>query len=280
MALTNRVVNIEALRHLAQRRVPKVVFDYIDGGAEGEVTLRENRRAFDAVTFRPRHATAVPECNLRTTVLGTDLALPVLLAPVGYSRLMHPDGEPGAARAAGAAGTAYVLSTISGHKLEDVKAATAGPVWYQLYLVGGRDVAQAAIDRARVAGYSVLVVTIDTAVAGMRERDVRNGMTELLSGSLLAKIPFLPQFFSRPRWLVSFLLDGGVPRLPNIVVPGRGPMPLTDVTTALAHAAVTWQDLRWLRDAWAGRIDIQATSLMPMDAFAGDVRHHIDEFID
>src|SRR2546426_7482289 len=107
-----RVVNIEDLRRLARRRLPKVVFDYVDGGAEGEVTLRENRRAFDAVTFRPRHATAVPECNLRTTVLGTDLALPVLLAPVGYSRLMHPDGEPGAARAAGAAGPAYVPSTL------------------------------------------------------------------------------------------------------------------------------------------------------------------------
>ncbi|HYT05064.1 MAG TPA: alpha-hydroxy acid oxidase [Gemmatimonadales bacterium] len=252
-----RVVNIEDLRRLARRRLPKVVFDYVDGGAEGEVTLRENRRAFDTVTFRPRHAVGSTECDLRTTVLGTQLALPALLAPVGYSRLMHPAGEPGAARAATAAGTAYILSTISGHALEDVKAACSGPVWYQLYLVGGRDVATTAIERARIAGFSALVVTIDTAVAGLRERDHRNGITELLSGSLLAKLPFLPQLFSHPRWLASFLLDGGVPALPNVVLPGRGPMPLIDVTTALAQAAVAWQDLRWLREAWSGPIVVK-----------------------
>src|SRR5438093_4084728 len=202
-----RVVNIEDLRRLARRRLPKVVFDYVDGGAEGEITLREKRRAFDAVSFRPRHAVGSLEGDLRTTVLGTELALPVLLAPVGYSRLMHPVGEPGAARAAGAAGSVYILSTMSGYKLEDVKTSSAGPMWYQLYLVGGRGVAEAAIERARGAGFSALVVTVDTAVAGMRERDLRNGMTELLRDNLLAKIPFLPQLLSRPGWLPAFLLD-------------------------------------------------------------------------
>ena len=255
--LSPRVVNIEDLRRLARRRLPKVVFDYVDGGAEGEVTLRENRRAFDALTFRPRHAVGLPAGDLRTSVLGTELALPVLLAPVGYSRVMHRAGEPAAARAAGAAGTAYILSTVSGHSLEDVKRASAGTVWYQLYLVGGREVAEAAIERARRAGYSALVVTIDTAVAGLRERDVKNGMTQLLGGRLLAKIPFLPQLLAHPRWLASFLLDGGVPRLANVVLPGVGPMPLVDVTTALARAAITWDDLRWLRDAWRGPIVVK-----------------------
>ncbi|HXI66240.1 MAG TPA: alpha-hydroxy acid oxidase [Gemmatimonadales bacterium] len=245
------------MRRLARRRLPKVVFDYLDGGAEDEVTLRSNRRAFDAITFRPRHAVGLPEGGLQTTVLASELAFPALLAPVGYSRLMHPDGECGAARAAGAAGTAYILSTISGHALEDVKASSLGPVWYQLYLVGGRGAAEAALERARVAGFSALVVTIDTAVAGMRERDLRNGMTELLSPRLLAKIPFLPQLFAHPRWLASFLLDGGVPRLPNVVVPGEGPMRLTDVPTALARAAVRWEDMRWLREIWRGPIVIK-----------------------
>lgn len=239
-----RVVNIEDLQSLARRRLPKVVFDYLDGGAEGEVTLQENRRAFDVVTFRPRHAVAVPHCDLRVRVLGFDLSSPALLAPVGYSRLMHPGGEVAAARAAGAAGTAYILSTISGHQLEDVKAASSGPVWYQLYLMGGREAAEAAIERARIAGFSALVVTIDAPVAGMRERDFRNGTKELLSGNLLAKMPFLPQLLTSPAWLISFLLDGGVPKLPNIVVPGQGPMPLIDVSAALARAAVTWEDLR------------------------------------
>src|SRR5438876_4505283 len=156
-----RVVAIEDLRPIARRRLPRVVFDYLDGGAEGEVTLRENCRAFEEVTFRPRQAVSVRECDSRVGVLGFDLSFPALLAPVGYSRLMHPDGEVGAARAAAAAGTVYILSTISGHRLEDVRAASRGPVWYQLYLVGGRSAAESALERARVAGFSVLVVTID-----------------------------------------------------------------------------------------------------------------------
>src|SRR5476651_2597619 len=149
-----RVVCIQDLRPLARRRLPKAVFDYLDGGAEGEVTLRENCRIFEDVTLRPRHAVALPQCDLRTRVLGLDLALPFLLAPVGYSRLMHPEGEVAAARAAGRAGTGYILSTISGHKLEDVKAGSTGPVFYQLYLMGGRGAAEAVIERARVAGFS------------------------------------------------------------------------------------------------------------------------------
>jgi L-lactate dehydrogenase (cytochrome) len=248
------VISVEDLRRLARRRVPRAVFDYIDGGADGEVTLRENRRVFEEVTFRPRHAVAVPGCDLRTRVLGLDLSLPFVLAPVGYSRLMHPGGEAAAAREAGQAGTGYVLSTISGHRLEDVKAASAGPVFYQLYLLGGRAAAEAALDRARAAGFAGLVVTIDTPVAGMRERDYRNGMKELISGPLWAKLPFLPQVLARPRWLVRFWRDGGLRPLPNVVIPGRGPMPLLDVNAALASAAVTWADFRWLRDCWRGPI--------------------------
>ena len=252
-----RVVNIEDLRRLAQRRLPAAVFDYLDGGAEGESTLKENRRAFDALTFRPRNAIAVPNCDLRTKVLGSELSFPALLAPVGYSRMMHPDGEVAAARGAGAAGTAYILSTISGHKLEDVKAASSGPVWYQLYLVGGREAAEAAIERARVAGFSVLAVTIDTGTAGMRERDVRNGTAELMSGKLLAMLPFLPQFLSRPGWLMAFLRDGGIHKLPNVMIPGCGPMALIDVAAALAGSVVTWQDFQWLRAVWPGPLVVK-----------------------
>jgi L-lactate dehydrogenase (cytochrome) len=242
---------------MARRRLPRPVFDYLDGGADGEVTLRENCRVFDDVTFRPRCAVPVPSCDLRTHVLGFDVSFPALLAPVGYSRLMHPDGEAGAARAAGAAGTAYILSTISGHRVEDVKAASSGPVCFQLYLMGGREASEAIIERARVAGCSALVVTIDTPVAGMRERDYRNGMKELMSGSVLEKIPFLPQMLVRPGWIARFLLDGGLSKLPNVVVPGKGPMELVDVSAALARAAVTWEDLRWIRELWPGLIVIK-----------------------
>ena len=247
-----RVVSISDFRALARRRVPRAVFDYLDGGAEGEVTLRENCRVYEDVTFRPRHAVAFADCSLRTRVLGFDLAVPFLLAPVGYSCLMHPAGEVGAARSAGNAGTAYILSTISGHKLESVKAASTGPVFYQLYLMGGRGAAEAVIERARLAGFSALVVTIDTAVSGIRERDYRNGMKELVSGSPFEKLPFLPQVLSHPGWLASFLLDGGLPALPNVVIPGKGPMPLIDVAAALAESAVTWSDMSWIRELWRG----------------------------
>jgi L-lactate dehydrogenase (cytochrome) len=248
---------VQDFRPLARRRLPKAVFDYLDGGADGEVTLRENCRVFDDVTFRPRHAVAVADCEMRTRVLGFDVSFPALLAPVGYSRLMHPDGEAGAARAAGAAGTAYILSTISGHRVEDVKAASAGPVCFQLYLMGGRAASEAVIERARVAGCAALVVTIDTPVAGLRERDYRNGMKELLSGSLLEKIPFLPQVLARPAWIAQFLRDGGLSKLPNVIIPGQGPMELVDVSAALARAAVTWNDLEWIRRLWPGPLVIK-----------------------
>jgi isopentenyl diphosphate isomerase/L-lactate dehydrogenase-like FMN-dependent dehydrogenase len=267
-----RVVKIEDLRRVAKGRVPRVVFDYLDGGADGEVTLRENCRAFEQVTFRPRHAVAVPACDLRTRVLGLDLSLPFLLAPVGYSRVMHPDGECAAARAAGKAGTGYMLSTLSGHRLEDVKAASSGPVCYQLYLVGGREeVALRTVERAHVAGCAALVVTIDTAVAGLRERDVRNGMVPLLGGNVFSKLPYVSQVLSRPRWLLDFLLDGGVPPMANVVLPDGKPMPLIDVGAALAAAAVTWEDLRWLRQAWPGPIVVKGVLT------ADDARRAVDE---
>lgn len=251
------VVNIADLRRLAQRRLPKLVFDYLEGGAEEEITLRENARAFQDITFRPRGAVALKKCDLAVRVLGHDLSFPAVLAPIGYSRLMHPGGEVSAAKAAGGAGTAYILSTISGHKLEAVKAATKGPAWYQLYLLGGREAAEGGIDRARSAGYSALVITVDTAVAGMRERDPRNGMKQLLGKSLLAKLPFLPGILAHPRWLAGFLADGGMPRLENIVVPGQGPLQLVDVAAALADATVTWNDLQWIRKVWPGPIVVK-----------------------
>jgi isopentenyl diphosphate isomerase/L-lactate dehydrogenase-like FMN-dependent dehydrogenase len=253
-AKVKKAINVAELRDLARNRLPKVIFDYVDGGAEDEVTLRENCRAFEDIYFRPRQAVAVPSCDLGVRVFGQDFALPFILAPVGYSRMMHPGGEVAAARAAGKAGTGYILSTISGHKMEDVRAATSGPAWYQLYLVGGRAAAEAGIARAAKAGFSALVVTVDTPVAGMRERDFRNGMRELMGGSWLLKLPRLGQFLRRPGWLVDFLRDGGMPKLENVIIPGKGPLPLIDVTSALARAVVTWDDFRWMREIWKGPI--------------------------
>jgi L-lactate dehydrogenase (cytochrome) len=204
-------------------------------------------------------------------VLGQEIAFPAVLAPVSYIRLMHAGGEKAVARAAGKAGTIYAVPTISGHTMEDVKAASDGPLWYQLYLIGGRAAAEGAIDRARRAGYSALVLTVDTPMAGKRERDPRNGMKELLGPNLLAKVPFVPNLLAHPRWLASFLLDGGVPKLGNVVIPGKGAMDLTDVGAALSHAGASWEDLRWIRKIWPGPI-------VAKGVFTGDdARRAIDE---
>jgi L-lactate dehydrogenase (cytochrome) len=269
LAAPRQLISVADLRLAAKRRLPRAAFDYIDGGADAEVTLRENCRAYEDVVFRPRSAVATKSCDLRTTVLGTELSLPFLLAPVGSSRMFYPRGEEVAARAAGQAGTAYILSTLSGCRVQDVSGASNGPVWYQLYLVGGRDVAMAGIDRARKAGCAALVVTIDTPVAGMRERDLRNGTKELVSGTPFQKFPYLFQFLARPRWLAAYLRDGGLMEFPNIVLPD-GPMPYADVGAALEQSMVCWDDLRWIRDAWQGPVVVKGVHT------ADDARHAID----
>ena len=250
-------INIADLRNAARRRLPRVVFEYIDGGADAEVTLRENCRAFEDVLFRPRCAVATPVCDLRTTVMGIPLALPFLLAPIGSSRMFYPHAEELASRAAGEAGTGYILSTFSGCRLEDVKHASSAPVLLQLYLVGDRGVTAAMLERARTAGFAALVVTIDTAVAGMRERDLRNGTRELVTRSLRTTWPYVPQILARPRWLASFLADGGLMKFPNVVMPDGSVMLYADVGKSLEKSVVTWNDLGWIRDLWKGPIMIK-----------------------
>jgi isopentenyl diphosphate isomerase/L-lactate dehydrogenase-like FMN-dependent dehydrogenase len=266
-----RVVNISDLRQVAERRLPRAVFDYVDGGAQGEITLRENTRAFEDVTFRPRNAVAVTGCDLRTTVLGAELSMPVLLAPVGFSRMIFPQGEITAARAAGKADIGFTLTTISGCPLEKVAEATGSPRWYQLYLVGGRECAEAALERAKKAGFTVLAMTIDTGTFGMRERDVRNGAGVLLGTNRFAKIRFLPQLLRHPGWLAGFLRDGGMLELPNVIVPGCGPMPLAETQASLARSVVTWDDLKWLRKAWPGPIVVKGVLI------GDDARRALDE---
>ena len=249
-----RVVNIADLRRLAKRRLPRLVFDYIDGGAEDEITLRDNVRAFREIRFRLRQGVAVPECDLRTTVLGTTYALPFLLAPVGFSRMFYPRGEAVAARSASAAGIPFILSTFSGTRLEEIREQASGPLWYQLYVPGGRAVAEASIARARAAGYSVLVVTIDTPVSGMRERDHRNGVGPLLAADWRRSLPHLWQFAGHPRWVLDYLADGSPRVFPNVELPGVGAMPCSDVSALLATTVITWRDFQWIRDAWKGPV--------------------------
>jgi isopentenyl diphosphate isomerase/L-lactate dehydrogenase-like FMN-dependent dehydrogenase len=265
------VVNIGDLRRVAEAQLPRAVFDYIDGGAEGEVTLRENCRAFQEVTFRPRNAVAVGTTDLRQRVLGAELSMPLVLAPIGFSRLIYPRGEVCAAKAAAKAEIGYVLTTISGSSIEDVAKASSGCRWYQLYLVGGRQAAEAALERARTAGFSVLAITIDTGTFGFRERDIRNGAGALIGEGLLPKLRFFPQVLAHPRWLAGFLRDGRMLVLPNVIVPSRGPLPLAETQASLAKSVVTWEDLRWIRKVWPGPFVVKGVLT------AEDARRSLDE---
>ena len=254
------VVNVQDLRELAQRRLPSMVFGYIDSGADREQTLRQNCSAYDEILFRPRCAVATPNVELKISVIGQEFLLPFLLGPIGSSRMFYPKGEVVAATEAGKVGTGYTLSTLSGCLLEDVKKATDSPAWYQLYLLGGRDVALKTIDRAKKAGFSAIVLTIDTPVSGLRELDVRNGTKELLSQNPIQMLPFLPQMLAKPCWLSQWLSDGGLMNFPNVQL-ADGPMQYTEIGPALEQSVVTWDDLKWIREAWGGKIIIKGVHI-------------------
>ncbi len=256
MGKLHRAVNIADLRRMAQARLPRVVFDYLDGGAEDERTLRDNARAFRRWNFRPQQGVKIADPDLSVTVMGQKLDWPAMTAPIGYSGLMHRDGEAGMGRAAARAGIASVLSTISGARLEDV-AATGVKLFLQIYLLGGRAAGEAAIDRAQAAGVKGLFLTIDTPVGGMRERDHRNGLAQLLGRNVFAKARYLPEIISHPGWLADYLLGARMSHLPNVVIPGQGPLPLIDVASALQRSVVTWDDLAWIRALWKGPIAIK-----------------------
>ena len=237
----------------AKRRLPRVVFDYIDGGAEAERTLRENCRAFDDVTFRPRCAVADAACDLRTTVLGTTLRLPFLLAPVGSSRACSiRAARRSAARAAGAAGTGYILSTLSGCLLEDVKAATTGPALVSA-LPGRRPRRRERGHRARTRG-RLLRARRHHRHAGRRDaraRPPQRHRSELLSGNPPTMLPYVPQLLARPRWLAGFLARRRPDEVSERRAAGTGPMPYADVGAALdAVGRDAGRISRWIREVW------------------------------
>jgi len=263
------VLNIADLRRLAKKRLPRVVFDYVDGGADAEITLRENSRVYEDITFRPQGAVVTADSDLRTSVMGAQLALPFILAPIGSSRLFYPRAEEIAAKVAGQSGTAYVLSTLSGTAMEKVRAASKGPLWYQVYLCGGRSIATGMLERVRAAGFTALVITIDTAVSGMREKDFRNGIKELI-GRGPSMLPYLPDVLTHPGWLTGMIMDGGLMTFPNVVLPS-GPMAYADVSKTLEDSAVCWDDLKWIREIWDGPIMVKGVHT------AEDARRAVDQ---
>ena len=250
-------VNIADLRRLAQAHMPKGIFDYLEGGAEDEVTMRDNERVFGDYMFRPRHGVHVPSPDLSVTVLGQKLAMPLLLGPVGYSKVFHSEGEMGAARAAGRAGIGYAMSTISGYSMAALAAASPAPQYLQLYLLGGRAVIEGVIQRAADAGYKGLFLTMDMPVSGLRERDIRNGLAQMMGRDPLAKVKFLPELLSHPRWLAKYLLSDKMTTLPNVILADGKPMAMADVVKGLQNSVATWEELKWIRAAWKGPLVVK-----------------------
>ncbi|HMA34331.1 MAG TPA: alpha-hydroxy acid oxidase, partial [Chloroflexia bacterium] len=171
------ILNLDEYETVARDLLPPMAFDFIAGGADDEITLRDNRAAFARLRLRPRVLAGVGTRNLETTVLGQRISFPVGVAPVAFHQLAHPDGELATARAAGAAGTLMCVSTAANYSLEDVAAAAGGPLWFQLYWYKDRGLTEALVDRARAAGYQALLLTADTPLIGRRERDIRNRFT-------------------------------------------------------------------------------------------------------
>ena len=243
------IVTIEDLRRRARRRLPRAVFDYMDGGAEEEVTLRANRRAFEQVQFRPRVLVDCGAPDLSTTVLGQRLGCPLILAPAGLVGIFWPDGDIAAARAAGRFGTIFSLSTVSVASLEEVSASGSGAtLWFQLYVFRDRGLTRSMVERALDAGYQALCLTVDVPIAGARERDVRNGFTVPPRVTLRNVVDAL----QHPGFLRE-VLTGPPITFRNV---SRATTSRTEAVSIAAYVnrqfdpTVTWADIAWLRSIW------------------------------
>jgi len=247
-----------------RRRVPPIVSEYFRGGADYETTLRGNVKAFQQSVTTAYGALKFPSLDMSTTVLGHSLDVPWFICPVGSLRSLYPMGDAVASKVAGEFGTVMTLSTLSGTPLEDVAAASEGNCWYQLYLCGGRETALRAIERAKKAGFTALVLTMDTGVSGLRVLHARMKPMEamgpfrglsLKEKLMLAfrKLKLAPQMLPRLSWLISYYWDGGLMKFVNIIDDEGQPMPYTDIGTQPAASAVTWDDLKWVKEAWGDK---------------------------
>ncbi|WP_136417042.1 L-lactate dehydrogenase [Herbaspirillum sp. ST 5-3] len=253
-------------RELARRRLPRQFFDYLDGGAYDEATMRNNVEDFRRVLLRQRVLRDISHINLKTEVLGQKLAMPVILGPVGLAGMFAPRGEVQAAQAAERAGVPFCESTVSICSLEEVRANTSAPFWYQLYVMRDRGYARELLQRAHAAGCPVLVFTVDLAVVGARYRDVRNGMTGI--SSPFGKLAKAWDFISHPAWSLSMAMRGKPLVFGNLVkaMPAAQSLPAFRAwVNAQFDPAVTWNDLAWLRENWPGKIVVKGI-LDPDDA--------------
>jgi L-lactate dehydrogenase (cytochrome) len=246
------ILSIDDLRKLAKRRIPRGIFDYADGGAYEEVTIRRNAADLDAMTFRQRVMVDVSNVSLATKMLGSPVSMPLAIGPTGLAGLFHADGEILGARAAAACGIPFCLSTMSICSIEDVRAATKQPFWFQQYLMRDRGFNQELIDRASAAQCSALMLTLDLQVLGERRRDPRNGLT--IPPRLSLRNAF--DFASHPSW-VARVLFGKHRTFGNLVghIGGAsGISTLAEWTQTQFDASADWSDVEWVRSRWPGKL--------------------------
>jgi L-lactate dehydrogenase (cytochrome) len=264
-----RAASVADLRRIAKRRLPRGCFDYIDGGAEDECTLTANTQAFAEARFVPRVLRGLPEVEVGTEVLGAPVDYPLVLAPTGFTRIADPQGELAVARAAERARLPYTLSTLSTRSIEEVRAVSQGRLWFQVYAWRDRGLVEEMIQRAAAARYEALVLTVDTAVFGRRERDVRRGFSlppvigpsTVLDGVV------------HPAWTLAFLRNEPI-RFANVVGrdvgDGSSPVTLADYINSQFDPALSWDDIDWLRSVWDGKIVVKGIQCVADAVLAAD----------
>jgi L-lactate dehydrogenase (cytochrome) len=264
-----RAASVEDLRRDAKRRLPAGVFDYIDGAAEDERTLAANVRAFADATLRPRVLRGIDHIDVSASILGAPLDYPLVLAPTGFTRIADPQGELAVARAAERAGLPYTLSTLSTRSIEEVRAVSDGRLWFQVYAWRDRGLVREMIQRAAAARYEALVLTVDTAVLGRRERDVRRGFSlppaigpsTFLDGAL------------HPGWTLAFLRSEPI-RFANVVGTdvgdGAAPVTLSTYVNSQFDPALSWDDIDWLRSVWDGPVLVKGIQCVEDAVIAAD----------
>jgi len=264
-----RAASVSDLREIARRRLPHGVFDYIDGAAEDERTLAANSDDFGRIGFRPRVLRDVSSVDPSTTLLGRSLPLPLVLSPTGFSRIADPEGEVAVARSAAKAKLPYTLSTLATRSIEEVGAASDGPKWFQVYVWKDRGLVKEMIQRAETAGFEALVLTVDTAVLGKRERDVRRGfslppkigLSTLVDGAL------------HPTWTWAFVRAEPI-KFANVVQgavgDGSDAVSLAEYVSSQFDASLSWSDLDWMRDVWRGPIVVKGIQTVDDARLAAD----------
>jgi L-lactate dehydrogenase (cytochrome) len=246
------ITNIEDLRRIARRKIPRVIYDYVDSGSYDELTLGANRNDLDAIRLRQRVLIDVSKVSLASSMLGEDVSMPVAIAPTGLAGLVHGDGEMLAARAAEAAGTRYCLSTMSICSIEDVRSVVKQPFWFQLYMFRDRGFSQSVIERARAAGCTALFVTVDLPMRGQRHADIKNGLT--VPPRLTARNAF--DIATKPAWLAKVLL-GKRKTFGNIEAFLKGRVGLEQAgawSNQNFDRSLNWRDVEWVRGLWPGKL--------------------------